>query len=434
MQLNRAISQHDEGAAIRGRLHEAHCTALPQKLHAAATLDEARNSLCISAELMQVSDFQARGQDDLVNALASHAEDTASSSKQIPSEEFVELRKAEFAEVRQTSDTLEPARKFPTDVVCSHAEEVVDDPRVMAVVTTQSSDEMARDVRRDEAGEVEKHGISDELTVISHSTTPVLAKLTGPELALIVARLPLAEVLAVRATSVMGVEWSMHRAVSGLEELKKVHDRIRARLWIQRVADLTKDTDDETVFESQVRTLANNALRRRMEGEMIEAKLHMERQIHLFQGEVDRRMEEQALRVHAIVEERVQQQFDAILVAEMEKVRTMVEERVQERVRTVVQSEVRATVCEVQSRLAALARENDCLRAAFIEHSDLCFRSLAWAHHTIFESFCVPTRFQADGISSLLSSNFQNQKPHLRNSNKNPNPTQSYAASFLINR
>merc|ERR1719392_89213 len=118
-----------------------------------------------------------------------------------------------------------------------------------------------------------------------------------------------------------------------------------------------------------------------MEAEMAEAKLHMERQIHAFQGEVDRRMEEQAVRVHAIVEERVQQQLDTILAAEMEKVRKMVEERVEGRVRAVVQREVHATVCEMQVRLAMLARENDRLRTAFLEHldhSDLCFRSLVW--------------------------------------------------------
>merc|ERR1719401_2173961 len=66
----------------------------------------------------------------------------------------------------------------------------------------------------------------------------------------------------------------------------------------------------------------------------------------------------------------------------MEKVRNMVEERVQGRVRAVVQREVHATVCEMQVRLAMLARENDRLRTAFLEHldhSDLCFRSLVCA-------------------------------------------------------
>jgi len=202
-----------------------------------------------------------------------------------------------------------------------------------------------------------------------HASIAGVISLSGPDLALIAARLPLAEVLALRATSSVGVEWAMHRAISGVEELKKVHDRIRARLWIQRVSDLTKDTEDETMFETQVRSFANDALRRRMEAEMIEAKVQMERQIHAFQGEVDRRMEEQALRVHAIVEERVQHQLDAILAAEMEKVRAMVEERVQERVRSVVRNEVRTTVCEVHARLTSLTHENDCLRAAFIEQS-----------------------------------------------------------------
>jgi hypothetical protein len=88
------------------------------------------------------------------------------------------------------------------------------------------------------------------------------------------------------------------------------------------------------------------------------------------------------MRVHAIVEERVQQQLDNILAAEMEKVRVQVEERVQERVRTVVQHEVRATACEAQARLAALAHENECLREAFVEHSELCIRNLGWSSLT----------------------------------------------------
>mmetsp|Transcript_50671 Transcript_50671/g.135013 ORF Transcript_50671/g.135013 Transcript_50671/m.135013 type:complete len:300 (-) Transcript_50671:553-1452(-) len=200
----------------------------------------------------------------------------------------------------------------------------------------------------------------------------------GSCLAIVASRLSMSEILALRSVGTGCLDWAMQRAVTGEEGLQKVHDRIRARLWIQRVSDVTRDTSDETIFETQVKSFANDALRRRMESEMANAKIHMERQIHAFQGEVDRRMEEQALRVHAIVEERVQHQLDTILAAEMEKVRALVEERVQDRVRAVVQREVRATVCEVQARLAALACENDRLRCAFVEHSDLCFRSLVW--------------------------------------------------------
>eukprot|EP00929_Paragymnodinium_shiwhaense_P117948 TRINITY_DN8944_c0_g2_i1.p1 TRINITY_DN8944_c0_g2~~TRINITY_DN8944_c0_g2_i1.p1 ORF type:complete len:821 (+),score=240.09 TRINITY_DN8944_c0_g2_i1:107-2569(+) len=218
-----------------------------------------------------------------------------------------------------------------------------------------------------------------EKKVLQKDTNAYLDSLTVNCMAKIVAMLSLPEIVAFRTTHRAGLSCAMERAIAGHPELARVHNRIRARLWIQRVSDLTKDTADETIFETQVRSFANDALRRRMEAEMGEAKLHMERQIYAFQGEVDRRMEEQALRVHAIVEERVQQQLDTILAAEMEKVRALVEERVQERVRAVVQREVRATVCEVHVRLAALARENDRLRTVFAEHSDICFRSLVWA-------------------------------------------------------
>lgn len=227
-------------------------------------------------------------------------------------------------------------------------------------------------------------------------------KRLGPCILLIAQCLPLAEVLAARACSHAALDWVMHRASPHLEDdlflplvtelgaLSKVHDRIRTRLWIQRTAELNRDNSDETTFETQVRSFANDALRRRMEAEMAEAKLDMERQIHAFQVEVDRRMEEQAHRVHAIVEERVQQQLDGILATEMEKVRALVEERVQSKVRAVVQREVHATVCEMQVRLAVLARENDRLRTAFLEHldhSDLCLRSLVWALSPIATGF-----------------------------------------------
>ncbi|CAK0823965.1 unnamed protein product [Prorocentrum cordatum] len=207
----------------------------------------------------------------------------------------------------------------------------------------------------------------------------------GPLLPLVAARLPLADILAVRTCSSAGLEWAMERRTQRLGELARVHDRIRSRLWIQRLFLLNQGSADETVYETKVRSLADDAQRKRMEAEMAETRRDMEVQIRNFQQEVDRRMDLQAERVHAIVEERVQQQLDAIMHAEMEKVRTMVEDHVQGRVRSVVQREVRATVCEMQVRLARLARENDRLRAAFLEqldHSNMCLRFMLWARST----------------------------------------------------
>eukprot|EP00747_Dinoflagellata_sp_TGD_P208923 gnl/TRDRNA2_/TRDRNA2_82366_c0_seq1.p1 gnl/TRDRNA2_/TRDRNA2_82366_c0~~gnl/TRDRNA2_/TRDRNA2_82366_c0_seq1.p1 ORF type:complete len:571 (+),score=131.67 gnl/TRDRNA2_/TRDRNA2_82366_c0_seq1:42-1754(+) len=216
---------------------------------------------------------------------------------------------------------------------------------------------------------------ADEDSRLSPSSMATLV----PCMSVIAAHLPLAEVLALRAASSQGLQWAMQRSAAEHGELRKVHNRIRARLWICRVSDLTDGTSDETIFESQVRSFADDALRRRMEGEMAGAKLHMERQIRAFQQEVDQRMEEQAVRLHAIVEERVQQRLDLILAQEMEKLRNLIEEQVQERVRSVVQQEVRSKLCEVQGRLYALARENDRLRDECAEHSDVCLRTLVWA-------------------------------------------------------
>merc|ERR1719382_1743821 len=103
-----------------------------------------------------------------------------------------------------------------------------------------------------------------------------------------------------------------------------VHDRIRARLWMRRIEDVTAGTKDESVFETRMRSLADEVLRSRMETEMQEALAHMEEQIHSFQAEVDRRLEEQEQHVRRMVEERVQKELDAILAS---GVQAMIEER-----------------------------------------------------------------------------------------------------------
>ncbi|CAK9011403.1 Hypothetical protein SCF082_LOCUS11082, partial [Durusdinium trenchii] len=214
-----------------------------------------------------------------------------------------------------------------------------------------------------------------------HKTTELMA-LQAPNLVLVVCGLPLPEVLALRAVNSSALQWAMDGAIAHLGEVCQAHQRIRTRLWIQRLEEINRNTADESTYDSKVRRLADDALRRRMEAEMADARQDMENRIRDFHVEVDRRMEQQAVRVHAIVEERVKQQLDAILAAEMEKVRVLVEERVQGRVRQVVQREVYATVCEMQAKLATLAKENEKLRTVFLEHldhSDLCFRSLVWA-------------------------------------------------------
>ncbi|CAK0860310.1 unnamed protein product [Prorocentrum cordatum] len=203
-----------------------------------------------------------------------------------------------------------------------------------------------------------------------------------PLLPLVTERLALAEIVAVRACSSAGLEWAMARRPHRLGELGHVHDRIRSRLWIHRLFVLNEGTADEAVYEARVRGLADDAQGRRLEAEMAEARRDMEDQIRSFQLDVDRRMDLQAGRVHAIVEERVQHQLDAILHAEMQKVQEIVEDLVQSMVRAVVQAEVHAAAREMRARLARLARENDRLRAAFLEqldHSSLCLRFLVWA-------------------------------------------------------
>mmetsp|Transcript_55249 Transcript_55249/g.119318 ORF Transcript_55249/g.119318 Transcript_55249/m.119318 type:complete len:361 (+) Transcript_55249:36-1118(+) len=208
----------------------------------------------------------------------------------------------------------------------------------------------------------------------------LFAALGGRCLAEVAAYLPLAEVLSVRACSLEQLQWAMERGASEHCFRRWVHDRIRTRLWMRRVADVTAGTKDESVFETRMRSLADEALRGRMESEMQEAVAHMEEQIHTFQAEVDRRLEEQERHVRRMVEDRVQQELDAILASEVAKVQAMVEERVQERVGTIFRREVRRTVRELQDKLDGLIEESELLRDAFAE-ANLRAKSLFWALH-----------------------------------------------------
>jgi len=197
-------------------------------------------------------------------------------------------------------------------------------------------------------------------------------------LSAVAANLPLSEVLAVRACNRESLQWAMQRGTEESDPRHWVHNRIRARLWMRRVADLTNGTRDESVFETQMQSLADEALRSRMEAEMHDALALMEDQIRTFQADVDRRLEEQETHVRRLVEERVQQELNNVLASEIVKVQTLVEERVRERVSSTFRREVRETVRELMDKLDALVKENELLRDAFAE-ANLRAKSMFWA-------------------------------------------------------
>lgn len=208
-----------------------------------------------------------------------------------------------------------------------------------------------------------------------------LSGLSRPCLSIVAGYLELDEVIAVRACSREPLQWAMQRRATEFGPQKWVFDRIRTRLWMRRIVDLTQGTKDESVFETRMKKLADEALRSRMEEEMQDALGQMEEHIRVFQAEVDRRLAEQEQQVRRMVEERVQQELDTILASEVVKVQAMVEERVRERVNavsTVFRREVRETVRELQARLNALAEENDILRDAFAE-ANFRAKRMFWA-------------------------------------------------------
>merc|ERR1719428_65932 len=137
--------------------------------------------------------------------------------------------------------------------------------------------------------------------------------------------------------------------------LRHEHDRIRARLRIRQIAELTEGTEDETIFESRMRSYADEALRRRMETEMREALESVAQQNRAYQAEVDRRMREQEQRTREMVERRVQEGLDAIRDAEVAKVQAVVEEQVLKKVGGIFQHEVCKIVRDLQQGLDGLA-------------------------------------------------------------------------------
>ena len=206
------------------------------------------------------------------------------------------------------------------------------------------------------------------------------AGLSGHRLSAVALYLSLSELLQVRASNREAVQLVMQqRTADGhAEQLRHVHNRIRTRLWMHRIEDVTAGTKDESVFETRLRSLADEALRSRMENEMQDALLQMEEQVRTFQGVVDQRLQEQEQTMKRMVEERVQQELDTILRSEMMKVQSMVEQRVRERVSAIFRQEIQTTVRQLQARLDELVKENALLRDAFAE-ANLRSKCFFWA-------------------------------------------------------
>lgn len=222
--------------------------------------------------------------------------------------------------------------------------------------------------------------------------------------------LPLSDVLEVRACGQEPLQWAMehHDGIAETEAdgnvppQRVVHDRIRTRLWMRRIQDITSGTKDESIFETRIRNLADTALRSRMETEMQDALQHMEEQIQRFQAEVDQRLEEQERHVRRMVEERVQRELDSILHSEIAKMQIMVEERVRERVAATFQREVRETVRDLRTRLDSLVDENELLRDAFAE-ANLRAKCLFWAHSSpLMQSTATATACLGAAASRIL--------------------------------
>lgn len=210
----------------------------------------------------------------------------------------------------------------------------------------------------------------------SRTVCSPLAVLDMRCLGLVASGLPLAALLAVRTADREALDWSMQRAAGsvapepetaperprslrksplyeeevlkvasedGADALHRMHDRLRVRLWIQRIGELTAGLADETVFDTAMRGFADHALRRRLETEMNDARDRMMREMRIFHEQMSLRMEEEVARARVLAEEHLVARLDEIRVDERERAQARANTRINERVQAalVVQLELR---------------------------------------------------------------------------------------------
>lgn len=136
---------------------------------------------------------------------------------------------------------------------------------------------------------------------------------------------------------------------------KDVRDKVRIRLWLERISTVAAGTADEKLFETRMKKFVDEALRRRLEGEMAQAKANMlqciqsisqcvqsiseeverrgQEKVAALKEEFDRRVSEQATKLQDMVERRVNEQAKALQVEvdrRTELVRAAVEQRARE--------------------------------------------------------------------------------------------------------
>lgn len=212
----------------------------------------------------------------------------------------------------------------------------------------------------------------------SCGSDPLKARLSGHCLSAVALFLSLPELLEVRASNREAVQLVMQRRSADAAQLCWAHDVIRTRLWMHRIADVTAGTKDESVFETRLRSLADEALRTRMATEMQDALLQMEEQVRVFQGVVDQRLQDQERSMKHMVEERVQQELETLLRSELMRAQAAMEQRVRQRVCVIFRQEVETTLRKMQAQLDDMVKENNLLRDAFAE-ANLRSKCFYWA-------------------------------------------------------
>lgn len=225
----------------------------------------------------------------------------------------------------------------------------------------------------------------------------------------ITAFLPLPDILATRSVSSEFLQYAMRRqeeepsqealicssSESNMlpdwetpvkDAVECVHDRIRVRLWLQRMAEITSGSTDEAVFESRVRSFVDRSMRLRLEEEVAAAKRGMEEEVRTaksnmlqcvqaiseevdrrvrekvdaLQEEFDRRSDEQDRALRELVEDRVTQQTEA-MKAEVDRRTNCVREALESRakVQELIASKLQLEVADIRQALEQRVHEQE---------------------------------------------------------------------------
>lgn len=156
--------------------------------------------------------------------------------------------------------------------------------------------------------------------------------------------------------------WPPRAQAAGVRgSAEDVRDRLRVRLWMSQISKVSAGTSDERLFEIQAKRFWEDALRRRLEDEVADAKHTMEEEVRVAKANmlecVQSISDEVDARVHSKVAD-LQHEFDRRAAEQVRGLQDMVERRVHEQT-AALQAEVDRRTDIVRAAVEQRSREQE---------------------------------------------------------------------------